>query len=190
MLTNVQKPFYFLRHGQTDWNKACRVQGQTDIPLNETGRVQAHEAAQLLASAPITRIISSPLSRARETAEIIALTINKPMFIRDEFKEAYWGPLEGKVSPAELTDWRKGKYVEGTEPYHEFAVRVARGLNEALSYPGPILIVAHGALYWTVQEILKLPITATHNCTPIYHEPPTTITPFWSACAVEQQATL
>ena len=61
-----------IRHGQTDWNLADKLQGSSDIPLNDTGRGQALEAAGLLAGVEWSAIVSSPLGRARETAEIIA----------------------------------------------------------------------------------------------------------------------
>src|SRR5690554_3316332 len=62
----------FIRHGQTDWNAALKMQGTSDIPLNETGRQQARDAVNVLADAGWEVIVSSPLSRARETAQIVA----------------------------------------------------------------------------------------------------------------------
>ena len=56
-----KRPFYFLRHGETDWNFEGRYQGQSDIPLNATGIAQAHAAADRLARVPIDRIVSSRL---------------------------------------------------------------------------------------------------------------------------------
>ena len=65
-----------IRHGETDWNRARLIQGSTDIPLNETGRAQARQTAERLRGAledpTAARIVSSDLSRARETAQIIA----------------------------------------------------------------------------------------------------------------------
>ena len=60
------------RHGQTDYNSQGRIQGQVDIPLNETGRDQARRASEGIAALRPTRIVSSPLVRARATAEVLA----------------------------------------------------------------------------------------------------------------------
>ena len=62
---------YFIRHGQTDWNKDMRMQGQSDIPLNENGRESAIEAGKTLANTHIDLAFSSPLKRAKETAELV-----------------------------------------------------------------------------------------------------------------------
>lgn len=64
-----------IRHGETDWNAAARLQGQVDIPLNERGIEQAQDAGRLLRGHAWTRIAASPLSRARHTAEIIGAAL-------------------------------------------------------------------------------------------------------------------
>ena len=87
-----------VRHGQTDWNLERRIQGSTDIPLNETGRAQAAEAAALLASGTHHAIYASPLVRARQTAEIIAETLGlaAPELSRD-MREREFGEAEGML---------------------------------------------------------------------------------------------
>ncbi|KJV73022.1 histidine phosphatase family protein [Orientia tsutsugamushi] len=70
------KPFYFLRHSETDWNFEHRAMGSQDIPLNNRGVSQGLNAAELLKNEPITTIVSSPLRRARKTADI-AITGNR-----------------------------------------------------------------------------------------------------------------
>jgi len=67
-----QNNFYFLRHGQTNWNVEGRFQGHTDIPLNDTGLSQGARRRGILARCPVDLIIASPLMRARKTAEIVA----------------------------------------------------------------------------------------------------------------------
>ena len=68
----IHKSFYFVRHGQTDWNIEKRIMGQQDIPLNDVGRKQAQKIRTLLDNYHVTTIFCSPLLRARQTAEIIA----------------------------------------------------------------------------------------------------------------------
>ena len=71
----------FVRHGQTDWNKVGKQQGRMDIPLNATGIEQAHQTAELLKSEPFDRVYSSPLTRARQTAEIICENRDIPIIL-------------------------------------------------------------------------------------------------------------
>jgi probable phosphoglycerate mutase len=73
-----KRPFYFLRHGQTNWNLEGRYQGHSDVPLNATGIAQARAAAACLAGVPIARIVASPLIRALVTAAIVGEKIQKP----------------------------------------------------------------------------------------------------------------
>ena len=89
--------FLFLRHGQTDWNVEGRFQGQTDIPLNETGLAQARTAATLLSGQRIDRIIASPLLRALTTAQIVADQLALNVEIDPRLTERTFGPLEGQV---------------------------------------------------------------------------------------------
>ncbi len=164
--------FYFLRHGQTDWNVDRRGQGQTDIPLNDTGVAQAHEAKDLLKGCGIKTIISSPLSRARKTAEIVNEHYNLPIQFIDELQEASFGVCEGVVAGDWFPDWFEGMTPEGAEPYTEFLKRGLVGVNKALTFPGPILIVAHGGIYWSIQKYARLGEgRVINNCDPIHHEP-------------------
>ena len=95
---------YFIRHGETDWNKERRLQGQADIPLNEFGRHLAVETGKGLADIPLDLCISSPLSRAKETAELI-LTGREVVFITDErIKEMGFGIYEGRCCGIEGWD--------------------------------------------------------------------------------------
>jgi broad specificity phosphatase PhoE len=76
MKNNTMTTFYLVRHGETDWNKQRIIQGQEDIPLNETGIQQAENAAKLMKSIPFDLAYSSDLMRAKRTTEIIALEHN------------------------------------------------------------------------------------------------------------------
>ena len=86
---------YVVRHGETDWNKVKRVQGHTDIPLNEYGRHLARETAKGLKETRIDLAITSPLIRAKETAQIILGTRQIPLLEDPRIKEIGFGEYEG-----------------------------------------------------------------------------------------------
>ena len=114
----------FLRHGQTEWNREGRMQGTSDIPLNDTGRAQAREAAEHLGHGDWDEIVSSPLVRARETAEIVAAELGLelgpayPEFVeraedpaREEARVVDVGPLgRHERVPAQLDLGRSGLF--------------------------------------------------------------------------------
>ncbi len=190
MLTHV--PFYYLRHGQTDWNKAGRIQGHTDIPLNATGLRQAADAATALAGLPITTICASPLARALRTAEFAQETLGCDLQVIDDLAEIRWGDLQGKLESS-LGDgwfakWRAGTaVVEGGETYDRFIDRATGAINACLTHPDPVLVVAHGGVYWAVQKHAALgPTHDIPNATPIHHTPPGDDHPWWTASVVGQ----
>jgi probable phosphoglycerate mutase len=166
-------PFYFIRHGQTDHNIKKLVAGKTDTPLNETGVKQAHAAAELLKKTNIRTIISSPLQRARKTAEIIASTLDKPIIIIDELVERSAGSFEGKPQGLWTLRWIYDHYeIPDDENYSDFKQRVLRGLQKALQYPGPVLIVAHGGVFDMIQNFLQLDHDKhIENATPLFIAP-------------------
>ncbi len=87
---------YLARHGETDWNRDGRWQGQTDIPLNEAGRAQSLQLAERLRAAGVAQVTASDLSRARETAEIVARTLGVPFLGTDPgLRERNFGVFEG-----------------------------------------------------------------------------------------------
>ena len=152
---------YFVRHGETDWNKAQRYQGQQDIPLNATGRSQAARNGQALAAAlggEAARLdhVSSPLLRARETMEIIRGELGLPPAgyrCDDRLREVHYGYWEGELwrelpvrDPAgfaarEADKW--GWQPKGGESYRELSVRVDGWTREVV---GDSLVVAHGGV--------------------------------------------
>ncbi|WP_306914950.1 MULTISPECIES: histidine phosphatase family protein [unclassified Arthrobacter] len=141
--------FALVRHGQTDWNAQRRLQGSTDIPLNDVGRGQARDAVAFLSGHEWDAIISSPLSRAAETANLIAagLGLNVARHV-PELTERSFGPAEGLQAGPELDALRIPGGFRGAESEDEAA---SRGLNslEALAeeFRGRrVLVVAHGTL--------------------------------------------
>lgn len=136
-----------VRHGQTDWNKERRLQGTTDIELNETGENQARQARDFLKDGEWDVIITSPLKRAKRTAEIINEGLRLPLVEMKEFSERFFGVSEGMLIEE---SWKK--YPNGGSPGQESmdAVidRVLKGMEEVKrNYPDKnVLLVAHGAL--------------------------------------------
>lgn len=84
------------RHGETDWNKEGRAQGQTvHVPLNETGLCQAEKLAELLANVGLEVVYTSPLKRAHQTALTVSGSLEVPLHLHDGLMERYYGVLEG-----------------------------------------------------------------------------------------------
>ena len=89
--------FYVVRHGQTDWNAKGRIQGKTDIELNEIGIEQANKLKELIKDYNIDLIISSPLKRARKTAEVINEAVKCNIIFEESLKERGYGIFEGMI---------------------------------------------------------------------------------------------
>ena len=87
--------FYFFRHGETDWNVGFRMQGHTDIPLNDRGREQAKALAETFRGVQIDLILASDLSRARETASYVVAATGAPLEIDPRLRETRMGQAEG-----------------------------------------------------------------------------------------------
>ncbi|CAN7152780.1 histidine phosphatase family protein [Arthrobacter sp. LjRoot14] len=141
--------FALVRHGQTDWNAQRRLQGSTDIPLNDVGRGQARDAAAALSGHEWDAIVSSPLSRAAETANLIAdgLGLSVARHV-PELTELSFGPAEGLQAGPELEALRIPGGFRGAESEDQAASRGLAAL-EALAeeFRGRrVLVVAHGTL--------------------------------------------
>jgi len=141
--------FALIRHGQTDWNAQRRLQGSTDIPLNDVGRQQARDAVAVLSGYEWDAIVSSPLSRAAETADLIAEGLGLSVARRiPELTERTFGPAEGMQDGPELDALRIPGGFRGAESEDDAAARGLAAL-EALAeeFSGRrLLVVAHGTL--------------------------------------------
>ncbi|MBG6084961.1 histidine phosphatase family protein [Zhihengliuella flava] len=161
-----------VRHGQTDWNAAGKLQGQVDIPLNEAGRQQAREAIAELhelgrAVGGWDVVVSSPLGRAAETAQIIADGLALPLGETDlGLIERSFGSAEG-AEVWGLTDEEKESLFAVAEPEAEVAARGIDALRRtAQLYPGRnVLVVAHGTLIrLTLNELTGSEYPRIDNC--------------------------
>ncbi len=167
--------FWFLRHGETDWNAQGLSQGRTDIPLNAVGLAQAERAARTLEGSGIATIVSSPLSRAKATAEIVAGALRLPVAaFDDDLREVNFGVQEGRPMGDWYDDWIAGTYTpERAEPFPVLLARAAMAVNRALERQAPVLVVAHGALFRALRLAFgHEPNVRTPNALPIRCEPP------------------
>lgn len=140
----------FVRHGVTSWNKEGRAQGNSDIPLDEEGIQMAEHVATRLAAEQWDVIYSSPLLRAKKTAEIISK--RKPtteLFLDNRLRETGGGKIEGTTIVERIEKWGElwRELDLGIEPHEEV---VARGMDFIedlkIKYPGQkVLVVSHGS---------------------------------------------
>lgn len=144
-----------LRHGQTDWNIDLRLQGITDIPLNTTGIDQATKAAAVLTASDWDFVASSPLSRAKLTAEIVAKALAIPeVQIEDLLLERSFGDAEGLT----YQEWKR-EHPSGIPPQGEtlgdLRDRAHLLLDRVLrQYRGTrVLAVSHGAM---IRKLLRV----------------------------------
>ncbi len=149
--------FYIIRHGQTNWNKEGRIQGKTDIELNEKGIEQAKEARKILENYPIDMIVASPLKRARKTAEIINEVKNVPIIFKEELEERGFGDFEGKIrkeihdeilDSEILANYSVNKEYKGIETIHDLCDRVWDLIDKLKEeyQDKNILLVTHGGV--------------------------------------------
>jgi len=149
-----RRSFFCLRHGATDWNRQGRFQGRTDNPLNDMGITQAHAAAKRLQAVALGHVVSSPLLRAVQTAEIIATAASKFVTIDHGLIECDFGSFEGK--PVRETMMQHGATTAqglvdmlpyDAEPWAEVSLRSLRCVSDWLDrHPqDEILFVCHDA---------------------------------------------
>lgn len=183
MLT--RRAFWFLRHGETDWNARGLSQGNVDIPLNAIGVAQAAAAAEMLRSRGIRSIVASPLSRAHDTAMTVAAAVGRDVALDEELREVAFGVQEGQPMAQWFDDWVDGAFTpEGAEPFMDLRARAVRAINRAQERESPLLVVAHGALFRAARAEMNLPPNVrTPNAMPFFCEPgagpldPWTLTP-------------
>ena len=138
---------YVVRHGETEWNALDKVLGRTDIPLNSKGVEQAKEVARLLKDAEIDEFLVSPLSRARQTADVISKETGIGYKADDRLMEQDFGAFEGINRFADEYQAAKREYFvrfPGGESYFDMAARVYPLLEEAKDKN--VLIVTHGGI--------------------------------------------
>jgi broad specificity phosphatase PhoE len=163
-----EREFYFLRHGETDFNRLKLIAGSTDVELNDTGRAQARAAVELVRPLGIRNIVSSGLRRARDTAAIVAAALGLPHTVLAGLAERNWGTLEAKPQASRGA----GETPPGAETVVQFVSRTRAALAE-IDVSATPLIVAHSGTFRVLCRLLALdagePIS---NCHPVRFTPP------------------
>ena len=146
-----------VRHGETEWNLTHRYQGTTDIPLNETGREQAQRVAEALGQERWDAIVSSPLSRAMETARAIAATTGIATIEQDRaLQERAYGEAEGLTLAEREKTWPGGEW-PGLEPWDDVATRTMTAIERIANHHAGkrVLVVCHGGVINSILAVLS-----------------------------------
>jgi probable phosphoglycerate mutase len=170
--------FVVIRHGETDWNREQRFQGQSDPPLNATGLAQADRLARRLAAERADVLVSSDLLRARQTAEALARTWDASPLLRPGLREQAFGRLEGLQVPAIQAQfpqlwslWLEHRadfaLPDGGESLLAFQARVLADIRDlAARHAGArVAVVTHGGvldMLWRAAH--RLPLNGLRQC--------------------------
>lgn len=162
----MPRRFLLVRHGQSTWNAEGRWQGWSDPPLSELGRSQAEDAAGDLRHLEITGVASSDLVRARETAEVLAASLELgPLVVDGDLREYDVGDWEGLTRPEiergwpdQLASWREGRLLAtpGGETRAHFVTRVVgalRRLADRQDLGDTVLVVTHGGVIRAAEQV-------------------------------------
>ena len=159
-----------VRHGESEWNVLGKWQGRADTRLTESGRRQAREAAQAVVSGNfgVSRIIASSLSRASETATIIAQQLGLPTpTIDDRLVETDVGPWEGLQEHEIEAAWPnylgERRIPPNFEPPHEVFERATLALRDAHSVGDAVLVVSHSGVIRTIRRMMEVHDRRLHN---------------------------
>jgi broad specificity phosphatase PhoE len=157
------RSFICLRHGATDWNRQGLFQGRTDNPLNDDGIAQAHAAAEKLRAIELGQVVSSPLLRAVQTAEIVANMAARSVTLDQGLIELDFGSFEGKPVRELMVQHGKSN-AQGlvdmlpadSEPWADVAARAMRSISQWLDrHPeDEILFVCHDAVMQSMAQRL------------------------------------
>jgi probable phosphoglycerate mutase len=172
--SSQRRLLYVARHGETDWNATLRWQGHTDVPLNATGCAQARELGERLRGEGIAAAVASDLSRAQETARIVAGVLGiEVAYVDRGLRERQYGVFEGltraecETRHAEAwSAWLASRTAPpGAEANEPFTARLVGALGRAAAAVSPVgeplLVVAHGG------AMRAMIATATHETPPM-----------------------
>lgn len=169
--------FYLVRHGETDWNRLGRFQGQSDTALNAQGLAQAEDTARAAREWNLTAIYSSPLARTMQVAEAVSQQTGLPVAVRAGLKEMALGELEGIQGEAMRAGWPEvyntwrdypGEVVmpggESLAGLQERVWEVVRELEQAHSPEDNLALISHNfAIRAICARLLGMPLSNFHR---------------------------
>ena len=174
------RAFYFVRHGETQFNVERRFQGSVDVPLNDNGVQQAKRAARVLSGHSFSRIVASPASRVLTTAGFIAGYDETPIHIEQDLMEFHVGSLEGQCisSTMKLHGIESGASIlsilpDDADKWHEFVPRICSAVSRWTDRYADetLLIVSHGLVFRALTEILLGQSKMSKNAVPFEFKP-------------------
>ncbi|MFR8549240.1 MAG: histidine phosphatase family protein [Lachnospiraceae bacterium] len=146
---------YIIRHGETAWNTQLRLQGQTDIELNENGRLLAKKTAQAMRGIPFDLVLTSPLSRAKETALLVLDGRNIPVIEDTRIREISFGDMEGeRISKEEREDPNSRFYRFFHDPGHYIAAAHGESIQSLCERTADFLAELKEKKEWQDKTIL------------------------------------
>lgn len=173
----MHKDFYVFRHGETDLNLQKRWQGSgMDFDLNENGVAQAQGLVKKLQDKKIEKIYSSPLIRAKHTAEVVAQELNIPMEVRSDLRECFYGDAEGELIvnlqtyfPDIVNNWSNPNFWDirfpNGESKKEALDRVLAEIQRLKSLPYTVMGIAiHGGTMGAMLNFFDVPFEKLQNC--------------------------
>jgi uncharacterized phosphatase len=161
------------------------MQGHTDIPLNSAGKIQAQNGINFVERMNIDLIVSSPLIRAKETADIVNTTLKKPVICDLRLQERHYGDFEGRTieefnafrselakDPTQPLEENGLPYVPNAEPYDIFRDRIITSIAEHILTHADktVLFVSHGGVYRMLRRVLIGDLQSSDNVQPWYFE--------------------
>lgn len=175
-----RRAFYFLRHGETQFNLERRFQGTIDVPLNENGVAQAKTAADVLAGHEFTRIVSSPANRVLKTASFTAEASGAPMHVDTDLMEFNVGSFEGqcivttkRAHGLSEDDSFMSILPDDADKWHEFVPRICAAVKRWTDRQAEetLLIAAHGLVFRALTVSLAGEHLVSQNAEPYFFQP-------------------
>jgi broad specificity phosphatase PhoE len=148
MCASINEGVYLVRHARTELNAQGRLRGHLDPPLDEVGRAEAERVAAALSLLRPLRVVTSPLRRALETAEIIARRAGIPLVVDRGLIDRDYGPWAGESEDAVVAEWGSLEQAPGAESAQSVASRARAVLDAQIPdlAAGPVVLVSHDAV--------------------------------------------